>query len=202
MACATQNFKILQGETFQKVLRWESPPIVYKVITAATQTAPVSLTVASHGMPDGWRCAITNVGGMEELNAKYSPPRNSDYHKGTVIDPSTIELNDVNAAGYTPYTSGGVLQYNTPVDLTGFTGEMDIRASASSTTVLHTLTTGNGGIVLDLVNYTITLFISAVDTAAFTWTQAVYDLEMTDGGGVVTRLLSGNITVSKEVSKV
>jgi hypothetical protein len=153
-------------------------------------------------MPDGWRLAISTVVGMEEINAAHSPPRNSEYVKGTVLTVDTIELNSVNAAGFTAYSSGGILQYNTPVDLAGFTAEMDIRSGSNSTTTLYQLSTAGGQIALDNVLKTITLTIPASDTEDFTWTTGVYDLEMTSGGGIVTRLLSGNITVSREVTKV
>jgi nicotinate-nucleotide pyrophosphorylase len=66
-------------------------------------------------------------------------------------------------------------------------------------TVLLTLTTENGGITLDNVAKTITLFIDAATTAALTWKTGVYDLEMVSGADV-TELYSGKITVTFEVT--
>ena len=67
---------------------------------------------------DGWRCAVTGVKGMTEINATANDLRDSDYKSSTVIDIDTIELNEVNASGFKPYVSGGFVQYNTPADLT------------------------------------------------------------------------------------
>ena len=195
------DFQILQGTTFQRVVRWEAAPVVYKAITAITQAAPVSITAAGHGLVDGWRVAITAVRGMTEINAEGTPPRASEYHKVTFVDADTVTINDINAASFKAYTSGGYLQYNTPVSLSGFTARMTIRETLESTTTLMSLTTSNSGITLDDTAKTISLYISATDTAAIDWTQAVYDLEMVSGSGVVTRLLSGSITVSNEVTR-
>lgn len=250
----TQDFVITQGKTFSQVLRWEAPPIIYKPITAISKVAPVSITAAGHSVPSGWRVAVVSVVGMTEINAKNTPPRATDYHQATVVDPNTVALNDINASGYTAYVSGGYLQFNTPVNLTGFTARMTIKdritapnllvcttggttgltlpttAGADGTAVwsaapagssrsitwtpsttvtpgsiidtheLLRLDTTNARIVIDTVNYTITLTIDAATTAAISWTTGVYDLEMVSATNVVTGLLSGSISISQEVT--
>lgn len=190
---------ILQGKTYNQVIRWEASPIVYKPISAITLAAPAQITATAHGVPAGWRVAIVSVLGMLQINAKNTPPRPSDYHPATVVSANAISLNDVNSAGYSPYTSGGYVQYNTPVDMTGFTARMMIKSSVGGT-ILETLTTANAKIVLDNTAKTITLFLDAVTTAAYTWTKGVYDLEMVSAGGVVTAILTGSVAVSKEVT--
>lgn len=195
----SKDLVILQGKTFTLALRWETEPIVYKAITGITQTAPARLTVPGHGVPDGWRVAVTNVKGMTEINAEANSIRDRDYHAATVIDPNTVELNDVNAAGFRQYASGGYIQYNTPVDITGFTARMAVKDKVGGT-VLFSLTTENARIVLDPVKRTVTLTVSATDTAALTWIKGVYELEMVSAAGVVTTLLAGSIKVTKEVA--
>lgn len=194
-----QDLEIFQGKTFSRVIRWEAHPYVYKAISAITKTAPVNITATAHGVPDGWRVAIVSVRGMTEINAQNSPPRLTDYFRATYVDANTIQLNDVNAADYSTYTSGGYVQYLTPVSITGYTARMKIKNRVGGT-VLETLTTENGKIALDATNKTITLTLSATDTAAYTFKKGVYDLEMVSGGGVVTAILSGNITVVPEVT--
>ncbi len=88
-----------------------------------------------------------------------------------------------------------------PVNLTGCTARMQMRTEIAAATPLVTLTTENGGIVLGGTAGTIELFIAAVDTAAFTWTTAVYDLEIILANGDVRRLLYGPVTVSPEVTR-
>jgi hypothetical protein len=66
-----------------------------------------------------------------------------------------------------------------------------VRATLESAEALIELTTGNGRIALGGSAGTITLTISATDTAALTAGRGVYDLELVSGSGIVTRLLQG-----------
>jgi hypothetical protein len=199
MMAAAKDLTIEQGKTFSQVLRWEAPPIIYVPITGILQAAPARITAPSHNCPPGWRVAVVSVKGMSQINAQNTPPKAADYHSATVIDPNTVELNDVNAADFKAYTSGGYLQFNTPVDLTGYSARMSVKDKVGGT-VLLSLTTVDGRITIDDLTKSITLTISAVDTAALTWKKGVYDLELVSPGGIVTALLAGAVTVSKEVT--
>jgi hypothetical protein len=86
-----------------------------------------------------------------------------------------------------------------PVDLTGYTAAMQVRASYSSATAIISLTNGSG-ITLGGAAGTIQLNISAVTTAALTAGTYVYDLELTYAG-TVTRLLEGQFVVTPEVTQ-
>lgn len=194
-----QNFALLQGDTFERVVRWESRSPVYKAISAIAQEAPVRITSTGHGIPDGWRAAVVSVKGMTQINARSSPPRSSDLKSVEVVDSSTVKLPDVNAAGYRAYTSGGYLFYYAPVDLVGYTARMTIRTKLGGTELVQ-LTTENGGITIDDAAKTITLFVEAADTAAFDWKKGVYDLELVSPTGVVTKVLQGTITLTQEIS--
>ena len=196
------NLQIRQGETFQRIIRWETPPFVYKTISAITRTAPARLTVPTHGLANGWRATVVSANGMEEINAVNAPPRESEYRQVTVVDPNTIEFNSVNSADYSAYVDGGYLQYYTPVDLTGYNAEMDIKDRVGGTT-LFTLSTGvDSRIIIDPSAKTITLSVSAADTEDITFTKGVYDLEMYSPSGSVTTIFSGKISVVKEVTTV
>lgn len=198
---STKDLTIPQGRTFSLALRWETAPVIYKAITGIAQTAPVRITVPAHGIPDGWRVAITNVKGMTAINADANKINDRDYHQATVIDANTIEINDINASGFKEYVSGGYVQFNTPTNLVGFTARMSIKNKVGGTELLS-LTTTNNRITIDAAARVIALTISAEDTAALTWTSGVYDLEMVSGDTppVVTALLSGRVTVTKEVT--
>lgn len=87
------------------------------------------------------------------------------------------------------------------IDLSGYTARMQIRLAKSDLAFIHELTTENSGITLGGVAGTITLLITDTDTAAFTFTDAVYDLELISGGGIVTRLIEGTVTLSAEATK-
>jgi hypothetical protein len=182
MAAKKQNFTILQGETFLRVIRWETLPYVYKPIEGITKSAPVSIKSVDHGLVSGWRAAVVSVKGMTEINAKHSPPRESELKSVTRIDADNVSFNEVNSAEFTAYKEGGYLQFYTPVDLTGYSANMDIKDRVGGT-VLATLTSDPdepelramilGTITLDIANNTITLHIAAAATQSdvLTWTR-------------------------------
>jgi hypothetical protein len=88
-----------------------------------------------------------------------------------------------------------------PVDLAGCTARAQFRKAVGSSEVLATLTTENGGVILGGAAGTIQLHMSAVDTAALTWRQAVYDLEITLSNGDVRRFMQGDAVVDPEVTR-
>jgi hypothetical protein len=87
------------------------------------------------------------------------------------------------------------------VNLSGYTARMQIRPTAASATTTLSLTTENSRIALGGTAGTITLSISATDTAAIAAGRYVYDLELVSAGGIVTRLLQGIVTVSANVTR-
>lgn len=200
----TKDLTILQGKTFSLLLRWEVEPIVYKQITAIQQTAPVRITSAEHGIPDGWRVAITSVKGMTEVNAEANKVRDRDYNPVTVVDMNTVEINAINAAGFKPYVSGGYLQFNTPADLEGYTARMSIKDKVGGTLLASSKIADAPLDILELTIDTalsaVIIKISAIDTAAIAWKKGVYELELESSTGVVTSLLSGAVSVTKEVT--
>lgn len=173
------NFQIYQGGTFKQLLRWESGTKNYVPITAITKSAPVSITAANHEIPPGWRVKITNVLGMKEIN-------NSDtYYQATVVTDNLIELNSIVSLNYSTYTSGGIIEYNLPVNLAGYTAKLTLADSVNSTEPLYETTSEQGGIVLDNNNHTITINIPATATKDFTFSKAVYDLSLKLGSEIV-----------------
>lgn len=193
------DIEVTKGSTFSMIVLAEVPPIVYKTITGITNTAPVRITATAHGLHDGWKVAVTNVKGMTELNAEANNVTDADRHHCTVVDVNTIEFNDVNAVGFKQYVASGVLQYYTPVDLTGFVARMSISDRLGGTELFR-LDSTIGSIALSPSACTITLTISATESAAFTFSSGVYDLEIESPAGVVTKLLKGAVTVLKEAT--
>jgi len=199
------DIAIQKGATFSRILRWESAPLVYKAISAITKAGPAVITATAHGIVDGWRVAVRSVSGMRAINAKNWPLRASDFHKATYVGTTQISLNDVDSSLYDAYTSGGYLIHYTPVSLSGFSARLQIRATADATgdPLVELTTTADDGIVLDDAAHTITVTMTAAQTAALTFASGVYDLELVSGAvePVVTRLLEGNVTVLDEVTR-
>lgn len=194
-APAKLNFKLYQGSTFGEVLRWESSTKVYEPIISITKSAPLVVSVNAVYIPVGWRVKFTNISGMTDLNSS------DTYHIVTDKTIDSITINAVNSLGFKEYTSGGIVEYNQPVELTGSTARMQLRAKLDDTAVIQELTTENGLIVLDNVSKTITLNIPAATTAAYTFSTAVYSLEIISSGGQVTPFANGTITLVKEVTR-
>jgi hypothetical protein len=89
-----------------------------------------------------------------------------------------------------------------PIDLSGATVRMHVRAAISDTATLLELTGANGrATVSDALNGEITLLVSDEDTAALDFKKAVYDLEIEYSDGTVDRVLQGGVTLSKEVTR-
>ena len=85
------------------------------------------------------------------------------------------------------------------VNLSGYTGRMQIRDKRAGTTLVD-FSTGSR-MTLGGAAGTITLALTAVETAALDWSGlASYTLELQSSGGVVTRLLEGTVRLSLEVT--
>tara|TARA_B100000963_G_C22573892_1_gene647436 strand:+ start:748 stop:1098 length:351 start_codon:yes stop_codon:yes gene_type:complete len=87
------------------------------------------------------------------------------------------------------------------INLTGFTARMSLRTFIEDSSAILTLTTENGRIALGGGAGTVTLTVSASDTAALTAGNGVYDLELISSGGVVTRLIEGSYSIVREVTR-
>lgn len=186
------DLKLVQGATLRDMIRIMQPRYEYKPITAIASTAPVRLTV-EHGLPGNWLAWVEGVQKMPDLNRSHRTER---PHRVEVIDASTLEINALSAFGLLP--SGGMLIYKPPVDLTGATVRMQIRAQIGGEVLLE-LSTENGGITITGLG-TITRTISATETAGLTWTEGVYDLEVQYPDGTVQRYLQGAVRVRREVT--
>jgi hypothetical protein len=98
-----------------------------------------------------------------------------------------------------------------PIDLTDYSGQMQLRPSVSSNTVYITLSSSlqpdGTGINFSGSNGTtpptsgsIGIYISAASSSALNFDQAVYDLEISSGS-FVTRILEGQVKLSLNVTR-
>ncbi|MGS2646076.1 hypothetical protein [Streptosporangium sp. G12] len=85
------------------------------------------------------------------------------------------------------------------IDLTGATARMEIRDKPGGA-LIHRLDTTNGGLTLDAATGKILIHIAPEVSSAWTVSKAVYDLEVVEASGVVTRLIQGPIAISPEVT--
>lgn len=201
MSDDTYDFEIEQGATFSPVLRYQQPQFTVKTITGITKSGQGVVSAASHGITADGPVWIVGVLGMDQINHRADKLKNpaSGYY-AYYVDGNSLRLN-VDTSRFQAYTSGGELLYHPPYDLTGYTARMYIREDIESADIILSLTTENGGITLGGTAGSITLLATATQTAALEILTGVYDLELVNGS-TVTRLLSGIITVSEEVTHV
>jgi hypothetical protein len=102
---------------------------------------------------------------------------------------------------------------NTPVNLTGYSGKMMIRSNyADQNPITYAILSSSLAADGTGLNFSgsngstpptsgsIGIVISAISSSNFTFNTALYDLEITSGS-VVTRILEGQVNISKEVTR-
>lgn len=198
---ATHNFVIYQGSTFNPILNYSSPDFEVVALTAITKSIRPTVTVPAHGiLVPKIKVFIGGVQGMDQINNADDLDRTDKAYTATVLNTGAVKI-DTDTTKFNSYVSGGELAYRLPIDLTDYTARMQIRADIDSTAALLSLTTENGGITLGDEDGTITLYIAADVTEEIDWDCAVYDLELVTDDDIVTRLLQGRITISKETTR-
>lgn len=90
-----------------------------------------------------------------------------------------------------------------PMNLSTFKARMQIREVKDSTTKLLDVTSDDDELSVDEGAGTITVSIDSETTAALSFEEAVYDLEIYDGNDppTVYRVLEGFVILSKEVTR-
>jgi hypothetical protein len=89
----------------------------------------------------------------------------------------------------------------TPIDLTNYTAEMHVRTAVASAGTIIELSTGDSSIILDGVNGTIELAITATDMSDLAAGKYFYDLELYGENDLIVRLIEGRFTVKAEVTR-
>jgi|TARA_B100000902_G_C27119981_1_gene818149 hypothetical protein len=86
------------------------------------------------------------------------------------------------------------------INLVGFTGAMSLKQTPSSTSAILSLTTSNGRMTINGSAGTVALLISATDTANLEPSDGVYDLEITSGAAVVSRIIEGTFSIRRNIT--
>lgn len=99
------------------------------------------------------------------------------------------------------YSVDSTTRVKTPIDLTNYTGIMQIREEEDSAAVLLEISTDNARLSLSNVGDIVAL-LSATVTSNYNTRKAVYDLLLTDTDtGVVTEFASGIVTKDTGVTR-
>jgi hypothetical protein len=87
-----------------------------------------------------------------------------------------------------------------PYDFSGYTARMQIRRDVSATTTLAVLTTQNGSITIGGEEGTVTISLTATQTAAIE-RSGVYDIEIIAPDQSVQKIVRGNFELNLEVTR-
>jgi hypothetical protein len=184
MAAGTLNLTIEQGATFRKTLTWKTgTPAAAKDITNYTarmmlKSTPVReasqilsitranpgvvTTKAAHKLVTGQSVVLPGVGGMVELNTRY-----------TIIVLSTTTFSiGVDTTAFTTYTSGGVVAFVSLTSTLGDDGQLVLGGAAGTIgifikdSVTNTLV-GGGSYDLEMVSPTPTFDVTRLVQGTF-----------------------------------
>ena len=110
------------------------------------------------------------------------------------ITPGSWNLTIYQGGTFT-YTITWTDQNNALINLTGYAAELKARSSISDTLPFLDMTSSNGQITLGGAAGTVTLTLTASQTAALPLGTGVYDLKMTSPSGNQDFLLQGSLTI-------
>lgn len=119
------------------------------------------------------------------------------------IQPGVLNLDMYAGADFElPFT---VYQNNVAVDLTGWDIRMKARIDYTASTAVVDLSVAGGDVTIATTN--VTIFMPGDDTATVgsalghAKTMLVYDIELEDPAGAITRILMGSLTVWPEATR-
>jgi hypothetical protein len=183
---------IYQGTTLVKQFNWYGGGKVCTSIDGVTIGCPTIISCLSHGMATGKTpIEIHGVQGARDLNQETI---------ALYIDADSFSV-PIDTGGKTYDADTGSVSYHAVKDLSGYTARMHIRELIDDATTIVELTSAAGDIGIVVETALITITIAADVTAAFDFEEAVYDLELISGTNVVTRLVEGDVTLIKEVTR-
>jgi hypothetical protein len=189
------DITIEQGTTFNKKINWYGDGLMIREIETVASGCPTVIGISAHGLPSVGKTPIyiQDVRGARNLNTK------GREVLATYIDADSFSV-PLNTQNQTYVTGSGCVHYIVPKNLTSWTARMDIRDCVDDATPLVSLTSP-ADIVISIVNAEIQIIIDADVTAALDFDAGVYDLELEDASGNVTRLIEGNVAFTKEVTR-
>jgi hypothetical protein len=190
------DITIEQGTTFNKKINWYGGGLMIREIEGVTTGCPTDVNISAHGLPSIGKTPviIDDVRGARNLNTK------GKEVLATYLDADNFSV-PINTQKQVYVTDTGCVHYILPKALTSWTARMDVRDCLDDTVTLVSLKSADGDIVINTVNAEIEIIIDAAVTAALDFDAGVYDLELEDASGNVTRLIEGNVAFTKEVTR-
>jgi hypothetical protein len=191
------DFEIEQGAYWTETFNWYGGGKQMAPIEDIVVGYPTKITVTAHGLPSvsATPVIVSGVEGIKDINSELLGIEQAIYLDADNFYMPVSSVADV----WVPGT--GEITWHAPSTTTGGTARMQIRKNWHSSTILHTLTTENGGIVITDADASFQLIILSAATTAFQFINAVYDLEFIDASGLVIRIAAGNIFLRREITQ-
>jgi hypothetical protein len=172
-----------QGADWYITFIYKQPATITNIVGNGTTV----VFTADNGFTQGQKVDIDGV-----LPSQYN------FQNATLatVSATTFEITNP-ATGF--YISGGIA--TAPVNITGYTARMQLRSLPEDPTAVLTLSSATGEITIGGANGQVLVHATNVQTGAIDEGTYYYDIEITSGGGIVTRLAQGQIVVTPEVTR-
>lgn len=182
-----------QGANFDHTLQWYGGGKWIGPIEHIEVGYPTIITVTDHLFTDlsPTPVVISGVKGCDHLNSS-----DTLVALATRITDDTFSV-ALTSVGEEWEEGTGEITYWRPSDLTSASGEMRIRKNWYSTTIIHTISTALNTMTLG-ADGSVRCEISAIDTAAMTFVNAVWDIDITISG-VITRVFRGTLQNHRDI---
>lgn len=186
---------IEQGSDFAHTFQWLTGGVFMAPIEVIEEGYPTIVTVTGHGLNtvSPHPVIISGVEGCPHLNST-----DTGIALCTRIDDDTFSL-PMTSVGDVWEPGTGEITYYKPKDILNYTARATIRKNWFTETIIHEMTTENGGIVLTVEDAGIQLNIAKEVTAAFGFKNAVYDVDLITSGGYQTRVFKGPAVLHRDV---
>jgi hypothetical protein len=186
---------IEQGVDFAHTFHWFAGNKFMAPIELIEEGYPTVITVTDHGLNTltPQPIFISGVEGCPHLNTV-----DTYVARATRIDADTFSVGR-STVGQRWIAGTGEITYHAPTDITGYTAVCTIRRSWHHSTIIHSMTTENGGINLTTEDAGIELIIPDDITASFNFKNAVYDVDMIGPGGYKQRVFRGPVVLHRDI---
>lgn len=194
------DITITRGKTFEFAFLYAEDDLLYLPISGMPSKAPCRLTIAGHGIPDGWPVQVQGCKTPVELNTQ-----DGESLIAKVIDANTIEFNAINASAWKALSGPGVVVLNKPLDLTGWQCRAQVRDRVGGELLFswHSdpAESPDGEAEVDVAACAFVLKLSAEQAAALDFKRGLYDAEAVSPTGEVYPLTAiSQVTVEDEVT--
>jgi hypothetical protein len=197
MAIPVYHLDMEQGATFEETFQILDAGKFMAPIDDVEVGYPTILRVTAHGLNSRspHPVFISGANPFEHLNAT-----DTEVALCTRIDDDRFSVPRT-TVGEEWEGGTGEVTYFLPADFTGYEAELNIRKNWHSDTIIHTASTANGQLALFSEDGSIEIAIPSDVTAAFTFVNAVFDIDLLIPGdpAYINRVIRGHLKLRRDI---